>query len=260
MANFMRWIDVSPEMLAFFGRGLCPDIGWPEHSHAFVYHVDTAEKLGRFCYDDAPSNKTLNRGSDETRLVLLLNSEAKNRIFGSHAILRVQHDYYLPPELRAIASVILVTELPEAAAGPYRLGKSIELLCETYRIIDQAGMVSLLSETGLSAQDSRLIAKAREYINGHCSEPLTIESIAKAVGVNRSKLTKGFRAMFGCSIADAISERRLCTARQLLEQTDLPVSSIGYHVGYQNNASFSRAFSRYYGTPPKYIRDHKASI
>jgi AraC family transcriptional activator of pyochelin receptor len=256
----LDWVDVSPEMLALYGVGACPSFHWPSQSHAFVYELDSANKTCRFYYDDAPTPDSLNRGCDRTRLILLLNTEAKIRIFGAHAILRTQHDYYLCPELRAIAKVILTTELPEAAATPYRLGKSIELLCETFRVIDQGRMVSLLADSGLSAQDGQLIAMAHEYINQYCSSPLTLESIAKAVGVNRTKLTKGFRAMFGCSVSDAIAEQRLQQAMQLLEQTDMPVSAIGYQVGYQSNASFSRAFSRYFGAPPRHIRDQRASV
>lgn len=260
MSSKLHWVDVSPEMLTLYGAGVCPAFEWPSQSHAFVYELDSARKTRRFYYDDAPTLESLNRDCDRTRLILLLNTDAKIRIFGAHAILRTQHDYYLCPELRAIAKVILATELPEVAATPYRLGKSIELLCETFRAIDEGRMVSLLADTGLSVHDSQLIAMAREYINQYCSSPLTLESIAKAVGVNRSKLTKGFRAMFGCSVSDAIAEQRLQQAMQLLEQTDMPVSSIGYQVGYQSNASFSRAFSRYFGAPPKHIRERRASV
>jgi AraC family transcriptional activator of pyochelin receptor len=36
--------------------------------------------------------------------------------------------------------------------------------------------------------------------------------------------------------------------------TDLPVGLIGYRSGYQNNASFSRAFCRRFGVPPSDFR------
>ncbi|MEX6650950.1 helix-turn-helix domain-containing protein [Pseudomonas aeruginosa] len=34
----------------------------------------------------------------------------------------------------------------------------------------------------------------------------------------------------------------------------MPVSSIGYQCGYLNNASFTRAFSRQFGTTPSSLR------
>ena len=60
--------------------------------------------------------------------------------------------------------------------------------------------------------------------------------------------------MFDCSVAEAIAERRLGGAHQLLLVTDLPVSAIGYRCGYSNNASFARAFSRRFGLAPSQVR------
>jgi AraC family transcriptional activator of pyochelin receptor len=61
--------------------------------------------------------------------------------------------------------------------------------------------------------------------------------------------------MFAMSVADAIADRRLGGARQLLLATDLPVSAIGYKCGYLNNASFTRAFSRRFGQAPTQLRN-----
>ena len=63
--------------------------------------------------------------------------------------------------------------------------------------------------------------------------------------------------MFDMTVADAIADRRLGGASELLRSTDLPVSSIGYRCGYLNNASFTRAFSRRYGLAPTQYRAHR---
>ena len=76
---------------------------------------------------------------------------------------------------------------------------------------------------------------------------------AGACGINRANLTRGFRAMFRCSIADALAERRLGGARVMLLSTDLPVASVGYACGYLN-AALTRAFSRRFGLPPSQLR------
>ena len=68
------------------------------------------------------------------------------------------------------------------------------------------------------------------------------------------ELTRGFRDMYDCSIADALSQQRLEAARRMLLSTDLPIASIGYRCGYLNNASFTRAFSRRFGTAPTQYR------
>ena len=90
--------------------------------------------------------------------------------------------------------------------------------------------------------------------NGKGSTCAMMDSIARACGLNRAKLTRGFREMFDCTIAEALAARRLLEASRLLLTTDLPVSSIGYESGYLNNASFSRAFGRHFGRSPSHYR------
>ena len=87
----------------------------------------------------------------------------------------------------------------------------------------------------------------------------TLDGIARACGLNRTKLTRGFRSMFACSVSDAIAERRLGGARQMLLATDLPIASVGYRCGYLNNASFARAFARRFGEAPSQLRAQRAA-
>lgn len=91
---------------------------------------------------------------------------------------------------------------------------------------------------------------SRRLVDERWREKLTLDGIARACGLNRAKLTRGFRQAFGSSVADRVADRRLQGAHRLLLATDLPVSSIGY----RNNASFTRAFSRRYGVAPTRLR------
>ena len=43
-------------------------------------------------------------------------------------------------------------------------------------------------------------------------------------------------------------------ARKLLEESKYNVAEVAYLVGYANPSHFSRAFSRYFGVPPKECR------
>jgi AraC family transcriptional activator of pyochelin receptor len=136
----------------------------------------------------------------------------------------------------------------------YRLAKSLELLCETVRMWAEGALVPLAPEGDLSFADTRRLIDARRLIDERWHEKLTLDSIARACGLNRAKLTRGFRELFACSIAEALAERRLGEASRMLLTTDKPVSSIGYENGYLNNASFARAFSRRFGRSPSDFR------
>ena len=67
----------------------------------------------------------------------------------------------------------------------------------------------------ISLADSRRIMEARRMIDQRCHEKLTLDAIARACGLNRAKLTRGFREMFDCTIAEALTERRLQQAQQM---------------------------------------------
>jgi AraC family transcriptional activator of pyochelin receptor len=162
--------------------------------------------------------------------------------------------FHLPSELRAIVLALREPPVGSEARTVYRAAKSLELLCETIRLFAARQLAPAPLECDLSLADSRRLLAARQMIDERWNEKLTLDAIARACGLNRAKLTRGFREMFDCSIAETLAARRLLEASRLLLTTDLPVSSVGYESGYLNNAAFSRAFGRHFGRSPSHYR------
>jgi len=156
--------------------------------------------------------------------------------------------------MRAIALAIRDCALQPAAALPYRLAKSIELLCEILGALGAGRLTLANGPATLSQLDLQRIAAARQLMDEQWHEKLTLDQIARSCGINRSKLSRGFRELYRCSVSEALAERRLAEARQQLLATDLPVSLIGYRSGYLNNAAFTRAFGRRFGQSPSNFR------
>ena len=156
--------------------------------------------------------------------------------------------------LALLAVALRDCPLPEPARATLRLAKSIELLCATFEKFANNSLIAADSAGELCERDAARLAAARRLVDERWQEKLTLDTIARACGLNRAKLTRGFRQAFGSTVADAIADRRLQGAHRLLLATDLPVSSIGYRCGYSNNASFTRAFSRRYGVAPTRLR------
>lgn len=247
------WLEVSPEMITMIGPGKVKSTSWPVQPIAFhiSYGRNSPPSLKFFA---KPSSDNLAVKDDQMRLLLIVSNSACERIFRQHNPMKDGVEYYLPAELRAISQAISDCTLPESAKITYRAGKSIELLCEIFTFLKNEILVPLGQDISLSHADGRRIVAARTLIDERWSEKLTIDMIACACGLNRAKLTRGFRDMFDCTIAEAISTQRLGEAGRMLTGTDLPVSSIGYKCGYQNNASFSRAFTRRFGIAPTEFR------
>lgn len=162
--------------------------------------------------------------------------------------------WHLPGEQRAMVMAILQCTLPEPARQTLRTVKAVELLCALSIDLASGRLVRADGSGELCELDTQRIISARRMIDERWHEKLTVDTIARACGVNRAKLTRGFRLIFGCTIADAIAENRLGGARRMLFATDLPIATIGYRCGYLNNAAFTRAFSRRFGLAPTSLR------
>ena len=167
--------------------------------------------------------------------------------------------FHLPSELRAVILALGECHMREETRAIYRQAKAIELLCETARLFERGELVPLTPAAGLSAGDVRRLFEAKRMVEERSTEKLTLDGIGRACGLNRAKLTRGFRDLFDRTISETLLERRLAHARRLLLTTDLPVSAIGYQSGYQSNASFARAFGRRFGMPPSNIRTSLAA-
>lgn len=240
-------IDVSHEMVSFVGTGAVPGSDWPEGVFGLGFRLDDAT-LG---FHSRPTPAAM----IESDLACVVSAAACQRIFGF-----VPDDdarWHLPSDLRAIVLAIVDCPLAPPARETLRLAKSIELLCATFAKIEADELVPADGAGALNEMDARRIVAARRLIDERWQEKLTLDLIARACGLNRAKLTRGFRSMFDQSVADAIADRRLGGASQMLRATDLPVSSIGYACGYLNNASFTRAFSRRFGLAPTQYRAHR---
>lgn len=252
-------IEVSPEMTALLGTGDASDAVLPDlPSSVLIFAPGDADRpasvriiadahdaeLG--CAEEGPSSVTF-----------VVTRAALERLFGWNADADDGARYHLTSDQRVILLAIGRCELQGAARTPYLLAKSIELLCTTAQPLADGSLLPLGRDCALSTEDTARVVAARRMIDEQWSHKLTLDMIARACGLNRAKLTRGFRDVFDCSVADAIAQRRLGEAQQMLAATDLPVATIGYKCGYLNNASFARAFSRQFGVAPTRYRAHR---
>ena len=92
------------------------------------------------------------------------------------------------------------------------------------------------------------------YIQLKYSEPVKIEGIAQALGLNRSHLTRLFKEATGYSLQDYLLTYRMKMAVKLLNSSALSISEIAANVGYTDTFTFSKAFKRHFGKSPSEFR------
>ncbi|MFC5498066.1 DNA-3-methyladenine glycosylase 2 family protein [Caenimonas terrae] len=81
-----------------------------------------------------------------------------------------------------------------------------------------------------------------------------LEQLAARLGVSDRHVRRIFEAEFGVSPVQYLQTRRLLTAKQLLADTDLPVTQVALISGYGSVRRFNAAFAGHYGLNPTELR------
>jgi AraC-like DNA-binding protein len=99
--------------------------------------------------------------------------------------------------------------------------------------------------------DESGLSRVQTTIESRLDDPaLTVETLAEALGCDRSYLLRKLRALTGETPSDLIRSFRLQRAEQLLRAGAGAVSEIAYSVGFKSVAHFSNAFHDRYGERP----------
>ena len=241
-----RAIIISAEMASFIGRGVL-DPAWLPPEPIVIGFGDMGEPAVSIL-----AGENIGEEAGGHILLFAISRNACLRMFG--LLPSVKGSWYLSAELRELGRALVAVEGESEVAGMLRAARSLELLCQLFGALDEHRMVEFHGKTTLSEIDAKRVAAAHQLVSEDWREPLTVTEIARRSGLGKAKLTQGFREMYKCTVAEAVSERRLSHARTLLSLSDLPISSIGYRCGYQSNASFTRAFARRFGMTPTDMR------
>ncbi|MFF5265063.1 helix-turn-helix domain-containing protein [Actinomadura viridis] len=100
------------------------------------------------------------------------------------------------------------------------------------------------------AQIDGTLAPLLEWISGRLGEPLTVESMAAHAGVSTRTLNRRFADQLGTSPGQWLLARRIATAQDLLESSDLPLDAIARRVGLSSATNLRRRFRNALGTTP----------
>lgn len=105
-----------------------------------------------------------------------------------------------------------------------------------------------------SRQDTDRVVHATELMKSTLDAPLTLEHLAKRVGLNRNKLHYGLRQLVGMSASDYYVQLRMEQALQLLLDTSHSVNRISEMLGYSEHTNFTSVFKKRFGVTPRDIR------
>ncbi|WP_229480339.1 helix-turn-helix transcriptional regulator [Mycolicibacterium mageritense] len=99
-----------------------------------------------------------------------------------------------------------------------------------------------------------LLAEVFAVIERRLAGPLSLRDVAETVGMTAGHLTTLVKRRTGRTVGEWITERRMTRARELLSETDLPISDVARHVGILDPGYFTRQFRRAHDLSPRQWR------
>jgi len=99
-----------------------------------------------------------------------------------------------------------------------------------------------------------VIRRAKEFINEHQTEDLTLTQVARAVNTSTFYFCKMFKKATGINFTDYLSRVRIEKSKNLLLNPNLRISEIAFEVGFQSLTHFNRVFKKVLGQSPTEYR------
>lgn len=96
-----------------------------------------------------------------------------------------------------------------------------------------------------------MVIKILEYCAENFSQPLTLQTVADALFVSPSYVSKIFSQRLKRSFREYINALRMDKAKTLLTETALPIGEVMFACGFSNQSSFNRVFQDFCGCTPK---------
>lgn len=284
-------VQFAPDALAFTSAGLAPKIGHENQVIGDDDWIHFSLRLGCGSWEDV-SNYGMLKQATKTCLIARYPGQSKiERIADGadswrvaclwlkpKAFLRLLElsEARIPPELSWLAkdkcdatthttinltprmylavNDVLACQLTGGVRRAFVFAKYLELVATIYQtMVEQVGKEQQLT-IRLTAKDAERIAEAAQIVTQKLDQMDSLSDLAKKVGINRTKLVLGFRAVYGTSVEAYWRDRRLQKAHGLLSEEGLSVNEVAFRVGYSEISSFTRAFTRKFGVVPKSCR------
>lgn len=153
----------------------------------------------------------------------------------------------ITPEMYSIISQLRNTSYSGKMKALFLEAKMTELFLLQ---LQQNSNLAPVNAIGIKSADKDKIYDAKQLIEQHLDEFITIAQLSKQVGINQRKLMQGFKALFGCTVYQYIIELKMQTAKDLLLNKNRNVNEVAYYIGYQNPQHFISAFKKKFGTSP----------
>lgn len=157
--------------------------------------------------------------------------------------------------------------LPLSAAEKSRYLHSLQQLCELRRSVSGHSRKPLVERHPTLPESIRLTSehqkqqplhKVLQHIDQHFRESVDQKDLAQRCGMTPFRFSRLFKDVVGVGFMEYILNKRMDFAKELLDNSQMPITSIGYEAGFKDPSYFARAFKQSCGcTPSEYRQAHR---
>ncbi len=132
-----------------------------------------------------------------------------------------------------------------------RMQKLLELRRNLFKHYSNDNGMNISSHPVIQKED-KFFERLNESIHKNLGdENYDIQKLCDDVGMSKSQLYRKFKALTNDSAARYIRKQRMKRAKELLQNSDLNITEIGYEVGMKSLSSFSQLFKEEFGYSPR---------
>jgi len=156
--------------------------------------------------------------------------------------------------VRGVERLALLVRLVGEEASDRRSGRDLVLT----RLVEVLLIEALRAAPGEDAPPGLVrgladahLAPAIRQIHGQFGRSWTVAALARTAALSRSAFFERFLRIVGMPPMEYLLSWRMAVAKDLLRRQDRGIAEVAEHVGYGSASTFSTAFSRHVGQPPR---------
>jgi len=175
---------------------------------------------------------------------VLAKAIGQGHLFYSHTmnftVQSVLHQMYACPHQGLVRQIFLESKAMELVA--YTLEQSFD---------------TALPDSPIRVDERDRIVSARDILVSRLKFPPSLTHLARQVGMSHTRLTRGFKKVFGCTVFAYLRKERLAYARMLLSENRLSITDAAFDAGFCSSSHFAQAFRKQFGISPSQFTSRK---
>lgn len=148
---------------------------------------------------------------------------------------------------------LICARLAHESATQQETEETVSIEREMMRSMEDMKYIRRRALASHTRTDPRIQALV-DYITLHPESNLSREEMCQMCDVSESTLRRLFKNYMGKSIYEFIKDTKILYASHLLMTTNVPISEIGYRLGYESPSYFTKIFREVFGVSPQEYR------